>query len=385
MRRVGLQTDEAQIGKVKPPASVAKPAGGHYALLDGLRGLAACAVMGMHCGYWLSPQGLFGHAYLAVDFFFLLSGFVISHSYQDRLESRKLSLIQFVRVRLVRLYPLIALGAVTAGSYFMARWFSGRQTPALETIVDAVWRGATLTPTLTPSPIGDQAYPLNGPLWSLFYELSINLIYGLLYRWMRARALIVVVLASAMVLIYAVVGHGHLDLGVSTETFWWGAARVSFGFFGGVLVHQLSIKGLVGPRLHPLTIVLVLIVVFLAPRAWPLRWAWDLGAILFIFPLVLLASLRTPVSGGVRSLCRLSGDLSYPIYVLQQPILWWLGGVYRVYEEHLPAPIAGLAAMTIVCVIAWLALKLYDEPVRRLLSPSRGPAAPRAALQGKLS
>ncbi|CAN5190013.1 acyltransferase [soil metagenome] len=375
------------IDTAKSPVLPAKPGGGgHYALLDGLRGLAACAVMGMHCGYWLSPQGLFGHAYLAVDFFFLLSGFVIAHSYQGRLESRKLSLLQFLRARFVRLYPLIALGAVVAGAYFMARWLSGHRTPSLDAIVDAVWRGAALAPRLTASPIGDQAFPLNGPLWSLFYELVVNVIYGLFYRHMRPRLLAVVVLLSGMTLILAVASQGHLDLGVSVETFAWGTARVTFGFFGGVLIQQLSSKGLVRlPRVHPMIIVLLLFAVFLAPRAWPLRWAMDLGAVLILFPLILLSSLSTPVSGGAKVLCKISGDLSYPIYVLQQPILWWLGGVYRVYEERLHAPVPGMAAMIIVCVIAWLALKLYDEPVRRFLSPSRKPAASRAALQEKAS
>ncbi|MDA4698732.1 acyltransferase, partial [Enterobacter hormaechei] len=84
----------------------------HYEILDGLRGIAAIMVAMLHIleifsgGY--HTKLMINHGYLAVDFFFLLSGFVIAHAYDDRWN--KMTIGQFFKRRLIRLHPLIIAG-----------------------------------------------------------------------------------------------------------------------------------------------------------------------------------------------------------------------------------------------------------------------------------
>ena len=83
----------------------------HFEVLDGLRGTAAFAVVLFHIFEWLFPRyadNPLRHAYLAVDFFFMLSGFVIGYAYDDRWPKMKIG--EFLRTRLIRLHPLVLLG-----------------------------------------------------------------------------------------------------------------------------------------------------------------------------------------------------------------------------------------------------------------------------------
>ena len=80
-------------------AYVSKP---HYGILDGLRGVAALMVIWYHIfeGFATSPiDQKFNHGYLAVDFFFILSGFVIGYAYDDRWKSMKIK--DFFKRRLI--------------------------------------------------------------------------------------------------------------------------------------------------------------------------------------------------------------------------------------------------------------------------------------------
>ena len=80
----------------------------HYELLDGLRGVAALVVIWYHVfeGFAASPvDQRFNHGYLAVDFFFILSGFVVGYAYDDRWKRRTLSFGGFIKRRLIRLHP----------------------------------------------------------------------------------------------------------------------------------------------------------------------------------------------------------------------------------------------------------------------------------------
>ena len=99
----------------------------HYKLLDSLRGVAALMVIWYHVfeGYAFAGAvngatdgsiTTFNHGYLAVDFFFMLSGFVISYAYDNRWSS--MGILQFFKRRLVRLHPMLIMGAIIGAAAF---------------------------------------------------------------------------------------------------------------------------------------------------------------------------------------------------------------------------------------------------------------------------
>ena len=100
----------------------------HYELLDGLRGVAALMVLGYHIfegfAFASATNGVsdgiirtLNHGHIAVDFFFILSGFVISYAYDDRWQ--KMSIGGFFKRRLIRLHPMLVMGAVIGAVAFI--------------------------------------------------------------------------------------------------------------------------------------------------------------------------------------------------------------------------------------------------------------------------
>ena len=100
----------------------------HYALLDGLRGVAAFLVVWYHIfeGYAFASGSMItmvNHGYLAVDFFFMLSGFVISYAYDDRW-NKTIDYKGFFKRRLIRLHPMVVLGAIIGAITFAIQDFT---------------------------------------------------------------------------------------------------------------------------------------------------------------------------------------------------------------------------------------------------------------------
>ncbi len=210
-----------------------------YEALDALRGVAALAVLVFHLSAFGLGANLAPHAYLAVDFFFVLSGFVIAHAYGEALAG-PLSWFDFARRRVIRLFPLALFGAVFGLAVLLLKWklFPGREG-ALGEIVSSGLLNLLLLPSFFSGPIYDNAmFPGDGPLWSLFFEMAINLAWaGIAARWGRRRLVLLVVTSGACLTALAV-GHGSTRMGVEPQSFWGGAARAAFGFTFGVLIYQ---------------------------------------------------------------------------------------------------------------------------------------------------
>jgi peptidoglycan/LPS O-acetylase OafA/YrhL len=343
----------------------------HFLALDGLRGVAALAVLVLHRGRWFyEPGGFLGHGYLAVDFFFLLSGFVIAFAYDDRIRNG-MGVWAFMRLRLIRLYPLIFLGMLLGAVWPLTRVLTGMSgAPAPEELLIDLFRGLLLIPDdHVRSPA---IFPLNGPTWSLFFELVANLAFILIGPRLTTRVLAVVVAISAVAMAIASFQAG-VDVGQRPSTLWAGFPRVGVGFFGGVLLYRIisaaRARGWRPPVLPaPFLITAVCLVAILSvPRRY--EPMFDLLTLFVLFPaLVALAASPGPGTGPGAKLCRFAGDLSYPVYVLHYPLYVLIGGLgFQMAGIGLDAPLRGLAAAALVIGIAWLVLKLYDEPVRRSL------------------
>ena len=224
----------------------------HYELLDGMRGVAALLVIWYHVfeGFATSPvDQLFNHGYLAVDFFFILSGFVIGYAYDDRWKG-SLTRGEFFKRRLIRLHPMVVLGAVLGVVTYTIQ--GCEQWDGTQVAYSAVMLAMLLNLFLLPALPGSAAevrgngemFPLNGPSWSLFFEYVGNILYAFVLRRLSTRALTAVVAASGIGLAaYAVgnlSGYGHLGVGWSLldHNLLGGMLRLGFSFSAGLLLSR---------------------------------------------------------------------------------------------------------------------------------------------------
>lgn len=345
----------------------------HYVALDGLRGVAALAVMVMHRGRWFyAPGGFIGHAWLAVDFFFLLSGFVIAAAYEERLRSG-MSVTAFLRLRLIRLYPLILLGMLLGGVWPLVEVVAGLPgAPAPGDLFFSMIRGLLLLPAVIPDPVGWGIFPLNGPAWSLFFELAVNIGYVLIARRLSTPVLAGIVAVSALA-VAVMTFMLTLDQGAEARTFLGGFPRVVFGFSAGLLLYRLRHR-LPAFGAPVWVLALVLVAVFVVPHGHHL---FELFCIAVVFPVVVILGANAPP--GLERVSALSGGLSYPVYALHYPLLVITGGLGGASGliAAAPAPGFGLIAYPVVIGLCWLAWKLYDEPVRAWLSRLGRPAPAR--------
>jgi peptidoglycan/LPS O-acetylase OafA/YrhL len=338
-----------------------------FHLLDTLRGIAALLVVIWH------TEALFGirpgSGYLAVDFFFVLSGFVIAHSYDRRLVSG-MSPIAFMRVRLIRLYPLyiagIVIAAVGIGAALALRMQTGWKPGGLLT---AFVYSMLFLPT--PPTIGQSGsfYPLDTPAWSLSLELLINFLFAISFRWQSIRVLIGVISASLVLLCYSAFSFGSLNNGFLWSNMIYSLPRVFFSFSIGVMLlrlyHQYDFRLHVGAALP---VILIPVLLCLTPQP-ALRPFYDLGAVIFLFPLITLAAATAVPRHFVRTSAFL-GIASYAIYVLHVPLMAIAEALLvKLFHRELGElqPWAGIVFLLGILVTAWLADKFYDLPVRRWL------------------
>lgn len=361
----------------------------HYELLDGLRGVAALVVIWYHVfeGFATSPvDQRFNHGYLAVDFFFILSGFVVGYAYDDRWKRRTLSFGGFVKRRLIRLHPMVVLGAVLGAVTFCiqgrVQWDG---TPvAFSSVLLALLLSLFLIPALpgsAPEVRGNgEMYPLNGPTWSLFFEYIGNLLYALFLRRLPTRWLAgFVALTGIGLAAYAVgngSGYGHLGVGwtLAGNNLPGGLLRLSFAFPMGLLLSRLfrpvAVRGAFW--ICSLAVVALLCVPYVGDGTAPwMNGLYDAACVLVLFPLLvwLGASGRASDRTTART-CKFLGDISYPVYVIHYPFMYlfyaWLWSGERIPFAQAWPVAAGIFAGSIL--LAWGALKCYDEPVRRWLT-----------------
>ena len=346
-------------------SSIPQSRSSHFAGLDGLRGVAAFAVVLYHVCLPLHVI-VAAKGYLAVDLFFLLSGFVIGNAYEDRLR-HSMSLLTFVRVRLVRLYPLFLLGMVMGIAVSLVKAFeilSGTSVPAFAV---AAVMGVFMIPFgHLPYSEATFAFPFDGPAWSLFLELTVNFAYALVVMRLSTMRLYVVIAASGALLAFTAVLHGSADMGGELETFVGGLARTVFSFCTGLLLYRLVKFGSWRRRVPAGGVIagLVLLAVLLVP--FDLNGiAVDLVAIFVLFPMIILSAVGSEPTGWGRWFALKAGALSYPLYVTHYPIM----RVFQFLAErrHLSGTVLhGMIVLEVVVMLAaaQLALSLYDQPVQ---------------------
>ncbi len=284
-----------------------------FATLDGLRGVAALFVAMRHTSFF---HGLGIHGgYLAVDLFFVLSGFVIAHAYQRRLE-QGLSAGRFLVMRYLRLWPVYVLGAVIGLIGAAEHALPGKDNMSLAEVA----RTAPFALAMLPGPhIRPMLYPVNSVAWSLALELAINAVYAFTWRWLRD----VRVLAGALAASAARPGR-RLSVVRQAGHRLFVERRRRRPAPRGLLLHRrpgglsvVSGSDLWRARLNawaPLAVLPPLLWVRLDEIVYPLI------CVIAVFPALVLVSAQTePSSPRAVRLFAWLGAVSYPLYALHKP------------------------------------------------------------------
>ena len=355
----------------------------HYPILDGLRGVAAMIVVCFHIfeANATSPYTqLINHGYLAVDFFFVLSGFVIGYAYDDRWG--KLTIGGFFKRRLERLQPMVVMGMLIGAACFY--FGDSHMWPLIHTV--PVWKMLLIMLigfTLIPIPVSwdirgwQEMHPLDGPGWSLFFEYIANILYAIGFRKLSKTALTVLIIIAAGVLIqYSVTcKSGDLTGGwsLNEEQLRIGFTRLIYPFFAGLLLSRVVKPGHINNAF--LLCSVLLSIVFFIPRIGDHQHDWMNGlfeslSIILVFPLIVYLGASGVIKGDRENkICKFLGDISYPIYITHYAFIYiYTGWVSDNWNASFGLKLGyGLVTFAVSILFAYLSLKYYDEPVRAWL------------------
>lgn len=362
----------------------------HYQLLDGLRGVAALLVVFYHIyeGFSFasggSPITVINHGYLAVDFFFMLSGFVIGYAYDDRWK-KNLTTGNFFKRRLIRLHPMIIAGAVIGAITFIlqgsVQW-DGTKT-ATSMVMLAMLCAMFFIPAIPGASYeirgNGEMFPLNGPSWSLFFEYIGNILYAIFIRRLSDKALAVLIAllgaGLAWFALFDAVGYGMIGCGWTLDcvNFTGGLLRMLFPFTVGMLMSRkfrpTKIKGAFW--ICSLALLAFFCIPYIEGKSPVcLNGVYEMFCIMIVFPvLVWIGASGKTTDRTSSAICKFLGDISYPLYAIHYPIMYlfyaWLieNKVYTLAETWYIAIPVYLGSI----ILAYLLLKLYDEPLRKFL------------------
>lgn len=365
-----------------------------YEILDGLRGVAALIVVAFHLFETYSRGPMYqtlNHGYLAVDFFFVLSGFVIGYAYDDRWD--KMSMWGFFKRRLIRLQPMVILGSIIGALVF---YFGASQMFAQ--IIETPWWMVVISLVLAcmmlPVPPGmdirgwQEMNALNGASWSLTWEYLANILYATVIRRMSVPVLSVFVVISAYLTLDIVFNIDTFALleGRSAEMhtliggwsltptqLYIGLSRLCFPFFCGLLMFRLGKRISLRGGFWWCSAIIVVILVIPCLGVPDSRWAdgiYNAVAVIVLFPLLVITGAGSKMTDRKTiAACKWLGAISYPLYITHFP---WVYMQMAWAEAHPDAPVGthifvAVSVLIIAISIAYASMKLYDEPIREWL------------------
>ena len=326
----------------------------HYELLDGLRGVAAIAVLFAHACSVMSPEHnpILWRKYLAVYFFFMLSGFVIASAYERRIQAGY-NLKKFAALRAIRLYPMIFVGTLIATIAALVFDPTILRAPSIASLVVfslACW-------PYPESGFGSGLFPINPPAWSLFFELVAYSIFALAVPKLKTKAVfgIVIICFSCW---YAVI----FNFKDTDPPFW----TLSFGALGAFLLgnllwrfHESNPESVLKLPFYVLAGMLVAICSL--PKS--LSLAADVAIVAAILPGIILSGATRTMNSS--KMMKFLGDISYPLYILHWGVLQI---TLHTIRPRFGYSFAVAAGMTASIFLAWILMFYFDAPLRKILN-----------------
>lgn len=359
----------------------------HYEILDGLRGVAAIMVVFFHVLEIFSngdhTKQMINHGYLAVDFFFMLSGYVISYAYDNRWDT--MTLKDFFIRRLVRLQPMIIVGSIIGAVLFYFQhspdlgWGRIAETPFWKLMLVMII-GMTVFPVGKALDIRGwgEMHPLNGPAWSLFFEYIANIAYALVLRKLSKNVLIILMIIAAGFTIHLaftnpngdIIGGWSIDDPVQLKI---GFTRLAFPFLAGIVLAKVSKLRLTKKAFLTTGILLVILLAFPRLGGNEAHWQnalYECFALMIVFPLIIWMGAGGKVENEQgRKICKFLGDISYPIYITHFPVVyvfyaWVVNGKNSLEDSWM----IGTGIVIISIALAFVTMKYFDIPVRKWLT-----------------
>ena len=396
MKQIENEEDEEKKIVIEENKSMSLNSKQRYEILDGLRGVAALMVIIFHFFELYSfgdpSKQIINHGYLAVDFFYVLSGFVLGYAYDDRWN--KMTYWGFYKRRLIRLHPMVIAGSLLGMCYF----FLGEciYSPNIETVKPYFFFITIIMNVLMiPCPIQmdirgwGETNSFNGPNWTLTYEYLINILYSLIFRRLHTIIIGILTLASSLLTInlglnfdvfkvmkeresnkYTFIGGWSLT---SCELYV-GFTRLFYPYFAGYLVYRLKLK----IRIPYSFIIcsLILIIALGCPRIGGDNYSYINGIyesfiIIIIFPLVIIIGSGDNTKNEILTkICKFIGELSYPIYITHYPIIYinsaWTS--FHMKDSLFNKIMLSIGSFCIMVFNAYSLIELYDKPIRKWLA-----------------
>ena len=372
-----------------------------YEILDGLRGVAALMVVLFHIfeTYSKGPAyQIINHGYLAVDFFFVLSGFVVGYAYDDRWD--KMTTWGFFKRRLTRLHPMVIAGTLVGAALF---FFAGNAFPQTQQV--ELWKfllclvmGLLILPC--PNSLDIRGWgelnSFNGPVWTLTLEYIGNILYAFVLRRLPKMALAVLAVICAFFTLDVTLGWNVFGLfeaphytviggwSLTPDQIYIGFTRLLYPFLCGLLISRIlparrTADNPSGSPIHlkggfwwcGLAIVVLLAMPNIGGKMGVADGLFQAACILVLFPLIVLAGAGSKTTDRrSTAVCKWLGDISYPIYITHYPLIYiqmdWVA-------QHPDAPLwqhiaVGASVVLMAILLAWGLLKAYDLPVREWLT-----------------
>jgi peptidoglycan/LPS O-acetylase OafA/YrhL len=286
--------------------------------------------------------------------------------------------LQFFRIRLIRLHPLVLIGATLGLLGYLLDPFSKMMNRGpLSMVLLAYLTSLLLLPSPPVAGRHHESQALNGPAWSLMQEYLGNIAYALVLRRLRTVTLWIVFALSGLALIWVANSKGSLDGGWDYPNIWMATLRLTVSFVLGLLLYRIHDR-IRMPKIGLLFLSIILVVCFQMPKfpkASALDWngIYDAACVLLLFPLIILCGAHSNAGTGMIRLCKFSGRLSYPLYITHIAFVYVLAGYAWTRNPGTAVIIFWIfIVLPLVIAVAWFVLKFFDEPVRAWLTRRYG-------------
>lgn len=352
---------------VTPPQA---STGSRLLWLDGARGIAAIAVMCYHYEDLLHLRPLLNSAYMAVDLFFMMSGFVLSHSYDRKLQTGKLTTGRYLLNRAIRLYPTYLVATGVGLAYYLGKIILRTDdAPPIVDLLRMLGSNLLFVPVTTATSVLHGMFPLAPSSWSLSTEVIASLFYGLVLARTPIKTVFGLSIIFGSIFFGYVIAYHSFDLGWDIANFVPGIFRTLFEFTIGVMLFRLSSYSSRKRLLKP-AILLVAVTATLTLFAGSL--AGVVLCVLVLFPIFLVSAEGRPVEGSLHTVFHQLGRISYPVYLLHTPVLLWLAGAYKLAMKQDPLAMnlrwLGWAMVLGTLTLSYISARWVDEPARAWLT-----------------